>query len=82
MEVGDFNSGDVVESQLNFEKAGAVGMKVISERKAWVLGAWIGEYEQELNNTFRPGHKPGPFLFTNQSSHLPLRLHLYFEPPS
>ncbi len=37
-------------------------MKVISERKAWILGAWIGEYEQELNNTFRPGHKLGPFF--------------------
>ncbi len=36
-------------------------MKVISESKAWILGAWIGEYEQELNNTFRPGHKRGPF---------------------
>lgn len=56
-------------------------MKVISERKAWILGAWIGEYEQELNNTFRPGHKRA-FLFINQSSHPPLRLYLNFEPPS
>lgn len=66
MEVGDFDSGDVVESQLNFEKAGAVGMKVISERKAWVLGAWIGEYEQELKNTFRPAHKPGLFVYKSK----------------
>jgi hypothetical protein len=41
-------------------------MKVISERKAWVLGAWIGEYEQELKNTFRPAHKPGHFVYKSK----------------